>query len=148
MNRNRKRQIEIQRYRKIANVIWVVTISTLQNIPNSIYLSSIIHLSIYLSIYPPTKSWVFTRVSSKCDILAGWSNKQQGSVPKHLALTLSFTKYKFLQMKNNFKTAVNGLSVLILFQLLNGDLLFSQHAYSICVNYTTLKNRIKKFMLK
>ena len=41
----------------------------------------------------------------------------------HPALTSSFTKYKFLQVKNSFATIVNGLSVLKLFQLSNGDLL-------------------------
>ena len=44
----------------------------------------------------------------------------------HPALTWSFTKYKFLQdIYNSFATIVNGLSVLKLFHLLNGDLLFS-----------------------
>ena len=42
----------------------------------------------------------------------------------HPALTPSFTKYRFLQVKNSFATNVNGLSVLKLFQLSNGDLLF------------------------
>ena len=45
----------------------------------------------------------------------------------HPALTPSFTKYKFLQVKNSFATLVNELSVLKLFQLSNGDLLFSKH---------------------
>ena len=36
----------------------------------------------------------------------------------HPALTSSFTKYKFLQVKNSFATIVNELSVLKLFQLL------------------------------
>ena len=43
----------------------------------------------------------------------------------HPALTSSFTKYKFLQMKNSFETNVNGTSVLKLFHLLNDNLLFS-----------------------
>ena len=34
----------------------------------------------------------------------------------HPALTSSFTKYEFLQVKNSFATIVNGLSVLKLFQ--------------------------------
>ena len=48
----------------------------------------------------------------------------------------SFTKYKFLQVKNSLLTDVNQLSVLKLFQPLNGDLLFrSMHAASTnCVN--------------
>ena len=37
----------------------------------------------------------------------------------------SFTKYKFLQVKNSFATIVNGLSGLKLFQLSNGYLFFS-----------------------
>ena len=49
----------------------------------------------------------------------------------HPALTSSFTKYKFLQVKNSFATIVNGLLVLKLFQLSNGDLLFSQQACRI-----------------
>ena len=43
----------------------------------------------------------------------------------HPALTSSFTKYKFLHVKNSFETNVNGPSVLKLFQLLNDNLLFS-----------------------
>ena len=43
----------------------------------------------------------------------------------HPAQTLSFTKHKFLQVKNNFETIMNGLPTLKLFQLSNGDLLFS-----------------------
>ena len=43
----------------------------------------------------------------------------------YYALTSLFTKYKFLQMKISFVTIVNRLSVLKLFQLSNGDLLFS-----------------------
>ena len=51
----------------------------------------------------------------------------------HPALT--FTNHKVFQVKNNF---VNGLSVLKLKSFrINGDLLFSQHAYSAsikCIN--------------
>ena len=43
----------------------------------------------------------------------------------HPTLTFSFTKYKVLQVKNSFATIVNGLLALKLFQLSNGDLLFS-----------------------
>ena len=43
----------------------------------------------------------------------------------HLALTSSWTKYNVLQMKNSLAKIVNGLSVLKLIQLSNGDLLFS-----------------------
>ena len=43
----------------------------------------------------------------------------------------SFMKYKFLQVNNTFANIVNRLSVLKLFQLSNGDLNFSYHAYSI-----------------
>ena len=39
----------------------------------------------------------------------------------HPALTPSFTKYRFFQAKNSIATLVNGLSVLKLFQLSNGD---------------------------
>ena len=42
----------------------------------------------------------------------------------HPALISSFTKYTFLQVKNSFAPIVNGMSVLNLFQLSNGDLLF------------------------
>ena len=59
----------------------------------------------------------------------------------HPALTQSFTKYQFLQVKNSFAIIVNGLSVFKLFQLFNGDILFSQHAYSI---YKVRKPRITK----
>ena len=53
----------------------------------------------------------------------------------HAALTASFAKKsKFLQVKNSFATIVNELSILILFRLLNGDLLFSQYASTKCVN--------------
>ena len=48
----------------------------------------------------------------------------------HPALTLSFTIFNFLQVKKSFATILNGLSVLKSFQLSNGDLLFSLHAYS------------------
>ena len=41
------------------------------------------------------------------------------------AQTSTFTKYEFLQVKNNFATIVNELSVLKLFQLSNVDFLFS-----------------------
>ena len=41
------------------------------------------------------------------------------------ALTLSLTKYEILQMKIFFKTILNRLSVLKLFQFPNGDLFFS-----------------------
>ena len=44
-------------------------------------------------------------------------------------------------MKNSFATILNELSVLKLFQLLNGDLLFSQHAYS---TYKVRKPRMTK----
>ena len=40
----------------------------------------------------------------------------------HPAIISSFTKYRFLQVKNSFSTIVNGLSVLKLFQLSNTDL--------------------------
>ena len=40
----------------------------------------------------------------------------------HLALTLSFTEYKFLQVKNDFKTLVIGLPVLKLFNISKSDL--------------------------
>ena len=49
----------------------------------------------------------------------------------HPALTSSLPKYKILQTKNSFATIENGLSVLKLFQLSNGDVLFSYHADSI-----------------
>ena len=57
----------------------------------------------------------------------------QGVCPNfgHPTLTLSFTKYKFLQGNNSSATIGNRLLVLELFQLFNGYLLFSQHAYSI-----------------
>ena len=60
---------------------------------------------------------------------------------RHPALTPSFTKYKFLQVKNSFATLVNELSVLKLFQLSNGDLLFSKHDYSL---YKARKPRMTK----
>ena len=41
----------------------------------------------------------------------------------HPALTPSFTKYNFLQVKTSYATIVNELSVLKLFQLSNSDLL-------------------------
>ena len=40
---------------------------------------------------------------------------------EHPNLTSSFTKYKILKMKNSFANIVDGLSVLKLFQLSNGD---------------------------
>ena len=60
---------------------------------------------------------------------------------RHPALTPSFTKYKFLQLKTSFATLVNGISVLKLFQLSNGDLLFSKHEYSL---YNARKPRMTK----
>ena len=39
----------------------------------------------------------------------------------HPALTSSFTKYEFLQVKNSFATILNELSVFKLLQLSNGD---------------------------
>ena len=52
----------------------------------------------------------------------------------HPALTLSFTKYKFLQVKNSF-TTVNKLSFLKLFQLPDGDYFRSMPTVSTkCVN--------------
>ena len=59
----------------------------------------------------------------------------------HPALTPSFTKYKFFQMKNSFATLVNELSVMKLLQLSNGDLLFSKHDYSL---YKARKPRMTK----
>ena len=59
----------------------------------------------------------------------------------HSALTSSFTKYKFLQVKKSFATVVNGLSILKLFKLSNGDLCFSYYAYSI---YKVRKPRMTK----
>ena len=59
----------------------------------------------------------------------------------HPALTPSFTKYRFLQVKKSFATLVNELSVLKLFQLSNGDLLFSKHDYSL---YKARKPRMTK----
>ena len=59
----------------------------------------------------------------------------------HHALTSSVTKYECQQVKNSFPTIVNGLLVLKLFKLSNGDLLFSQHAYSI---YKVRKLRLTK----
>ena len=56
------------------------------------------------------------------------------------ALTPSFTKYNFFQVKNSFATLVNELSVLKLFQLSNGDL-FSKHYYSL---YKARKPRMTK----
>ena len=78
---------------------------------------------------------------------AGWCDKvSRVACPnsEHPALTSSFKKYKFLQMKNSFATIANGLSVLKLFQLSIGDLLFSYHAYSI---YKVRKPRITKLGL-
>ena len=49
----------------------------------------------------------------------------------HPALTSAFTKYKLLEVKNSFATLVNVLSVLKLFQLSNGDSLFSKPDYSL-----------------
>ena len=49
----------------------------------------------------------------------------------HPVLTSSFTKYTFLLVKNSFTTFVSELPVMKLLQLLNGDLLFSKHAYNI-----------------
>ena len=43
----------------------------------------------------------------------------------HPALTSSFTECEFLLVKNSFSTIVIELSFLKLFQLSNGDLLFS-----------------------
>ena len=53
--------------------------------------------------------------------------KTRGVCPKfgHPGLTLLFTKFRFMQVKNCFATIVNGLSVLKLLELSNGDLLFS-----------------------
>ena len=62
----------------------------------------------------------------------------------HPALTPSYTKYKFLQVKNSFATLVNELSVLKLFQLSNGDLLFSKHDYSLYIVYNARKPRMTK----
>ena len=45
-------------------------------------------------------------------------------------------------MKNSFATLVNELSVLKLFQLSNGDLLFSKHDYSL---YKARKPRMTTF---
>ena len=59
----------------------------------------------------------------------------------HPALTPTFTKYNFLQVKNSFATLENELSVLKLFQLSNGNLLFSKHDYSL---YKARKPRITK----
>ena len=59
----------------------------------------------------------------------------------HPALTPSFTKYEFVQMKNSFATLVKELSVLKLFQLSNGDLLFSKNDYSL---YKARKPRMTK----
>ena len=59
----------------------------------------------------------------------------------HPALTPSFTKYNFFQVKNCFATLVNELSVLKLFQLSNGVLLFSKHDYSL---YKARKPRMTK----
>ena len=59
----------------------------------------------------------------------------------HPALTPSFTKYNFLQVKKSFATLVNELSVLKLLQLSNGDLLFSKHDYSL---YKARKPRMTK----
>ena len=59
----------------------------------------------------------------------------------HPALTPSFTKYQFLQVKNRFATLVNELSVLKLFQLSNGDLLFLKNDYSL---YNARKPRMTK----
>ena len=42
----------------------------------------------------------------------------------HPALTSSFTRYKFLQVKYSVATILNRLSVLKLIQLSNDDLLF------------------------
>ena len=55
---------------------------------------------------------------------------------RHPALTSSLTKYKILQEKDSPATVVNGLSVLKLFQLSNGDLLFCSMptASSKCLN--------------
>ena len=57
------------------------------------------------------------------------------------ALTLSFTKYDFLQVKNSFAIFGYVQSVLKLFQLSNGDLLFSYYAYS---TYKVNKTRMTK----
>ena len=46
-----------------------------------------------------------------------------------------------MQVKNSFATLVNELSVLKLFQLSNGDLLFSKHDYSL---YKVRKPRMTK----
>ena len=46
-----------------------------------------------------------------------------------------------MQVKNSFATRVNELSVLKLFQLSNGDLLFSKHDYSL---YKVCKPRMTK----
>ena len=48
----------------------------------------------------------------------------------HPALTSLFTNYSFFQVKYSFAYIVNGLSVLKLFQLSNGDSLFSEHLQS------------------
>ena len=61
----------------------------------------------------------------------------------HPALTSSFTKCKILQVKNSFAKIMNGLTVLKLFRISTGDLLFSQHAYSI---YKVLKPRMTKLV--
>ena len=53
-------------------------------------------------------------------ILVGYNALTSDTLPQ----TLLFTKYIFLQVKNNFATIMNELPVLILFQLLNIDLLF------------------------
>ena len=42
----------------------------------------------------------------------------------HPVLTLSFTKYRFLQVKNSFATSANGQSVLKLFQPSYGIIFF------------------------
>ena len=62
---------------------------------------------------------------------------------EHPALTSSFTKNEFLQVKNSFATIVNRLLVLILFQLSNGDLLYSIACLQHLLNAYTYIDKVR-----
>ena len=131
----------------ICNIIYVDCRSKNQSITYYMYIAYYIHITymyqcILHSYYTSAICNVHTAIVKLVMLLYA---SAQGVCPNfgHPALTSSFTKYKFLQMKNSFATIVNGLSVLKLFQLSNGDLCFSQHAYSICKERKTQNDEVR-----
>ena len=100
-----------------------------------------------MSAYPGNP--VNTPCNGHCPLSGQWRGESWSSCmyrvvcPNfgHPALKSSFTKFKSMQVKNSFATRVNKLSVLKLYQLSNGDLLFSKHDYSL---YKVGKPRMTK----